>query len=676
MVRAWQDQVGAKLPLRISHLQADSSFAKIDSMSFATPPTWFQDREVARRQWLQDLAIQNREQQEKKQLEAAQRKGSQGVYQSMIEVPWAKKHNMLSASGLHSGSQSVATSSLDGLHLIHGDRSKAGQIPALPSPSRTSRQHSLSTAATDSGDFFWGSRSLGGGGAPLRDRHGHISTLRVRPSSASDEDNSGRQHQQAPIAISAEPTLLAGTRTTPPTASISRTDSNYRTPPTADNKHGRSKTVFGAQNPDEERRREAALEWQATLKEQIAEKKSREKQEKAKADEEERRRIDKYESELNRATAEGSSRQHPSQESAPPQLQPPKQMNRRASEPDTATVIPQRIQRSRANHPSHESGAPPISRKSTPKTGFSRIPRLQRKATDRPPKPTDQSPAPTQPGAVGPPSGPRTLPTPIQKPYRLPTLNHTPRPPSTTPPSRQSPHKPRTKDTTTSLINGSQWRKIKEIAGVTTDSDVKRPSHQQDQVPREHVPIIKHPSAKQRQNHGASPPPPTIRSDSPPLPAQVNKQGAPQPPEYPIVTKSRPAQRRKEPPVQLVEPEPCQPSPQENPPWRSDSPPLRGAAHYPAPNSADAFPPESWVPPIKRRAPKTQPRAGRQHVSSPPPPPAPSQPARTQHRHRKHSTPVSTALDQLRNFSCILMEEQRRMVDDMRSEPLAAYAES
>ncbi|KAJ3147730.1 hypothetical protein HDU89_005089 [Geranomyces variabilis] len=39
-----------------------------------------QDREEARQQWLQDLAIQTREQQEKKQLEAAQRKGSMASY--------------------------------------------------------------------------------------------------------------------------------------------------------------------------------------------------------------------------------------------------------------------------------------------------------------------------------------------------------------------------------------------------------------------------------------------------------------------------------------------------------------------------------------------------------------------------------------------------------------------
>ncbi|KAJ3005468.1 hypothetical protein HKX48_000658 [Thoreauomyces humboldtii] len=746
-----------------------------------TRPWQEQDRESARQQWLQDLAAQTREQQERKQLETAQRKGSVSVCHGMVEVPWGGAARKSSFS-VEIGGPGGGRRSADQIHRMQRDDPTPARMQGLSS--RSLRPAPSPTVPAESGDFFWGSRSMGGGGAPLRDRHGQVSTARIRPSSASDEDNS--LTQAPPIAISAEPnntsssSLSAGLcRPTPPTR-VARTDSNYTVPAASGSKHARGKTVFGPENPDEDRRRAAALEWQATLQQQIAEKKTRERNEKLRADEEELRRMERFETEFRRegggdpppVGGRRNSNQrppeskelsapvthtgrlgthHPSDESAPANamLHQSSRGNVHHPSDESGQTNPtfHNQQRSFKHHPSdetgqtalqkqrsytqHDQGAPsrlkPQTQRqfssSTPDLGggtvthrsseaslqapgsASKIPMLRRASSVA--QQQHQSRQTAQSARLSNPPAKRATPS-GKPPNRLPTLNHPPRPPPNRPLSQMTTHKVRPGREPANVIRGSQFRRIKDLTasgGNVSTAHETYAAPPKPSVQRAVDPRAKNSQSQQRTNN--RPPSPEVqtyhqpfRSDSPPLPAQrhAQQQRQPQPPAQapappapgPVVEQHAHPQRRKT----IVRPPPP-PAPtelswdeaaqQHAPPWRSSSPPIRGPGQqkWQAPEEYapdEAPPPHVSLP--ERRAPRAPVRPLKaQHpshtdVTAPiparPPPGSDRQEQDDPRTQRQQSTSVSVALDQLRNFSSLLLDEKRRMVMDMMPPKVAS----
>ncbi|KAI8593672.1 hypothetical protein BDZ88DRAFT_485870, partial [Geranomyces variabilis] len=561
-----------------------------------------QDREEARQQWLQDLAIQTREQQEKKQLEAAQRKGSMASYSGVSESSGTGK--LVADSNAFPKSQLRYLQNL-GVGIGNGPGTRRlSQCPAV-----------------ETGDFFWGSRQLGGGGAPIRDRHGH---------SRSDDDGDDRQ-QAAPIAISAEPAVG------PPT--ISRTNSNFVAPSRSGSLHARAKTVFGGDNPDDERRRAAALEWQAILKEQIAEKKQRDKAEKAKLFEEERKQM---ETAANSFTREGGGDPPLPKNTASSSLS----VNFPLEDPKQSlkSTVPQRIQRSLKNHPSHESGCPSGLVRSA--STASKIPRFRRPSAAQPPAP--QPPPP--PSRLMPPTRrpSQAITQPPMPPKRLPALTHPARPPPTSPPTNPAPQRRRGTGSAATANSSS------------SGSAPRNPKARPDNVPD-----------NSRRNDHSHVSRTQLRSESPPLPAQQKRQThiTPHPPPEPASRHNQQqhhrVHRRKEPGGSRAQPAPAERKPlgeaiKHDPSWRSSSPPLKSAGVYVLPPEHDQID-SPFAQPFERQTVKA--REATQSFQRR------SDATQTRGRDSQFSSSASAALDQLRSFSCLLMEEQRQLVADMHAVP-------
>ncbi|KNC97378.1 uncharacterized protein SPPG_07305 [Spizellomyces punctatus DAOM BR117] len=202
----------------------------------------------------------------------------------MFEVPWKSKsfapeQRIEPLEGLSKARRRTLTA----IHQLEAQPSS--QIISADLPARKSNRPARIVEETPD-DFFWNRRSTGGGGAPLRNREGHISALRRRPPTPPTDGGSRVEAHNVPqthIASSAEPPIIQ-----------QPAEPSYPAPAS---RFARTKGTFGPEDSDNTRRRAEALEWQACLQKQIEEKKARERQEKAAADAAERRRQLKWEQE-------------------------------------------------------------------------------------------------------------------------------------------------------------------------------------------------------------------------------------------------------------------------------------------------------------------------------------------------------------------------------------------
>ncbi|KAJ3035571.1 hypothetical protein HDV00_003670 [Rhizophlyctis rosea] len=153
----------------------------LSTQSVLNPIPIQQDKEAARQKWLEELAAQQRELQDRKRKEAAERRQVQMVYSTMFEAKPPV------APGFQSGSNAEGefTFGRRPMHAIQMQQQEEQQhsLHALPQPPSNSKPQPReaskgNTEPTAPNDFFWSNRTHMGGGEPLRDAQGNLTSLR------------------------------------------------------------------------------------------------------------------------------------------------------------------------------------------------------------------------------------------------------------------------------------------------------------------------------------------------------------------------------------------------------------------------------------------------------------------------------------------------------------------